>query len=53
MYLELIHLTLQYNPTIGAYVTSYARTTLLKQCLEAVGDRALYTDTGISLLFLV
>ena len=41
-----------YNPVIGAYVTAYARTTLLEKCLEVVGDRALYCDTGkLTVLF--
>lgn len=37
-----------YNPVLGSYVTAYARTTLLEKCLEVVGDRALYCDTGKS-----
>ena len=40
-----------YNPVIGAYVTAYARTTLLENCLEVVGDRALYCDTGKLIVF--
>ena len=38
--------TSMYNPVLGAYVTAYARIALLEKCLEVVGERALYCDTG-------
>ena len=43
---EFVTESSMYNPVLGAYVTAYARTTLLENCLEVVGDRALYCDTG-------
>ena len=43
---EFLSETSMYNPVLGAYVTAYARITLLERCLEVVGDRALYCDTG-------
>ncbi len=43
---EFVTESSMYNPVLGSYVTAYARTTLLEKCLEVVGDRALYCDTG-------